>query len=705
MESPQTTIGIVQIGEVVWERRPSKQFHLVDGALRSKPMPSNSMAASLAYLPHSAGVLQAYAKKYASNPRSFKFLTPLYKRLPLAEAVEHFNEADVVGLSVYVWNVGFSLALARELKERRPEVLIIMGGPQVPDNAEAFLRSYPFVDIVCHGEGERTFLEILERLQVRSWEGIESTSYIDNDGRFRAAARRRRITDLDDIPSPMLEGTYEDLMRSIPDQQWLATWETNRGCPFACTFCDWGSATASKVSRYSEDRLFREIEWLADHRIQHLFVCDANFGMLPRDIEIARRLAKTYEQHGRYIAISVQNTKNRTDRSESIQRIFQQSRVVTFGSSISLQSVDPTVLRVIKRENISLEAFDRLQKHYAEQGLETYSDLILGLPGETYQSFTDGVGSVIRKGQLNRVAFYECSVLPNAPMAQPEYRQTFNIETVPVKLVHAHEPLDRNHDGEPESIDIVVSTSSMSREDWVRARVFAYFVELLFYDRILHVPLLVMGAASGFDYKHAFEAFMEADAIKFPLAASIHQTFEAHVRSMLGGGPQYVPSVEWLNIWWPPDQYALIGLAQSESLERFYEEARLILRQYVRDADLNIDPILIDETVRLNQAMFALPFQLCDEVLETTYPVGQDYLEVLAGGRPSFARRASACNVERTTTIWMSWTDWCEDLVRRVFLRKYYLYPIHILDDSNSSPVSVNGSEQSRATSLSLRTA
>jgi len=676
----QTTIGLVQIGELIWERRPSLQFHLVDGALRPKPVHADAMAASLAYLPHSAALLQAYAQKYASDPGLLQFLLPLYKRLPLAHAVEHLSTANVVGFSIYVWNVRFSLAIAQELKSRRPDVLVIMGGPQVPDQAEAFLRDHPFIDLVCHGEGERTFLEVLEGREGRAWEGIGSISYLDSDGRLISNPRGPRMTDLDEIPSPMLEGIYEDLMRSAPDQLWLATWETNRGCPFACAFCDWGSATASKISRYGEDRLLREIEWLADHHIHHLCVCDANFGMLPRDVEIARRIAKTYAEHGSHLAISVQNTKNRTDRSKEIQRIFKESRVVSFGASISLQSVDPTVLKVIQRENISLEAFDRLQKHYAREGLDTYSDLIIGLPGETYHSFTERVSRVIRNGQLNRVAFYECFVLPNAPMARPGYREKFKIETVPIKMMDFHESIGRNDREVSEFIEMVVSTSSMGREDWVRARVFAYFVDLLFYDRLLHVPFVLLPAGPGLDYRQIFEAFMRADASELPVIASMYQIFETQARAMLLGGPQYIPSTEWLNVCWPPDQYALITLAQGGLLDAFYEEARLVLARCAQDAGADIDPVLIDDAVRLNRAMFALPFHLSDELVETAYPVAEDYQSVLAGGRPHLQRRPSVCRVKRTGTIWMSWPDWCEDLVRRIFLRKNYLYPIQSIE-------------------------
>jgi hypothetical protein len=531
------------------------------------------------------------------------------------------------------------------------------------------------------------FLEILERREPRFWDDIGSISYVDANGTFHSNPRRPRIIDLDEIPSPMLEGTYEDLMRAVPDQQWLATWETNRGCPFECAFCDWGSATAGKISRYGEQRIYEEIDWLALHGIHHLFVCDANFGMLSRDLDIARRIAESFVKHGSHVALSVQNTKNRTDRSEHIQRIFQQSRVVSFGASVSLQSADATVLKAIKRDNISLDAFDRLQKHYASEGLENYTDLIVGLPGESYESFAEGVGRVIRNGQRNRVAFYECSVLPNAPMATPEYRKAFKIETFPVRLVHVHQPVECDESEEQEAIDMVVSTSSMGREDWVRARVFAYFVELLFFDRVLHVPLILLETEPAFDYRRVIEAFLDADPLQFPILAATRRLFEDHVRSMLAGGPQYIASPEWLNVWWPPDQFALIHLAHGQLLGNFYAEATAMLTRYVQDAGGDFDPILIENSVRLNHAMFALPFELSDEIVETDYPVAEDYLAVLAGGRPQLRRRPAQCLVDRTATIWMSWNDWCEDLVRRIFSRKHFLYPIRPIGDcSPASP-------------------
>ena len=87
-------------------------------------------------------------------------------------------------------------------------------------------------------------------------------------------------------------------MQSNPKENWIGLWETNRGCPFQCTFCDWGSATASKVSRFEMDRLEREIKWMAEKKIKYIFVCDANFGIQKRDIEIAKypQKANTHRQ-------------------------------------------------------------------------------------------------------------------------------------------------------------------------------------------------------------------------------------------------------------------------------------------------------------------------------------------------------------------------------------------------------------------------
>jgi hypothetical protein len=110
------------------------------------------------YLPYSVGLLQAYIQGHASDPTRYLFEPPIYQRLSLQEGLTAFGAADVVGLSLYVWNELRSLAIAQALKAQHPEQWIVVGGPQVPDQAEAFLRAHPYVDVCVHGPGEIPFL-------------------------------------------------------------------------------------------------------------------------------------------------------------------------------------------------------------------------------------------------------------------------------------------------------------------------------------------------------------------------------------------------------------------------------------------------------------------------------------------------------------------------------------------------------------------
>jgi hypothetical protein len=154
-------VGLVQIGELIWQRRPPQHFSVVRGALQPNA-PASAAAINAPYLPHAIGLLQAFVQKRAPDTGRYHFLPLLYRRIDVASAVRQMSEADVVGFSCYVWNERLSLAIARRLKEQSPGVLIVFGGPQVPDHPEEFLRSHPWIDVVCHGEGERTFLDVLQ---------------------------------------------------------------------------------------------------------------------------------------------------------------------------------------------------------------------------------------------------------------------------------------------------------------------------------------------------------------------------------------------------------------------------------------------------------------------------------------------------------------------------------------------------------------
>jgi radical SAM superfamily enzyme YgiQ (UPF0313 family) len=616
---------------------------------------------SFGLLPYSVGLLQAYAQEHAAEQHDF--LLPIYRRTSVADAVEHLAGAEVVGFSTYVWNVRASLAIAEALKEAHPETLVVFGGPSVPDRSEAFLREHPFIDVACHGEGEAVFTQVLDRARTRDWTDVPAISFLHPDGTFEQRPKAARITDMGTIPSPYLSGTFDPLFAANPEELWVMMWETNRGCPFSCTFCDWGSATQSKVFRFDEERVYREIEWMGDHRIGFVFCCDANFGMLKRDYDFTLAVIDSKQRTGFPASFSVQNTKNATERAYSIQKLLNTS-LNAYGVTLSLQSSNEETLANIRRENISSESYRELQRRFARDGVYTYTDLILGLPGESYEGFTASICRAIADGQHNHVQFHNCALLPNAEMAHPDYVARFGIRTVPQLIRNPHDAYDLRNDIE-EYVETVVATDAMPEPDWVRAKVFMWLSNLFYFDRLLQLPLALLDAEHGISIRDGIEQLVAADANRSPTVAAVMRSLFAHARSIQLGGPEYVDAPAYGNMIWPADQHVLIGLVLERRLEAFYEEAanELSLLLADRTGGDPADELALREAVELNQALLRLPFQRNDQRLVLSHDVAEYHRALLAGDPIPLTEELVTYVVDRTTHRYPTPQSWFEHLV------------------------------------------
>jgi len=585
------------------------------------------------YLPYSVGLLQAYAQRYSPRPQRYEFLPPLFRRLRVDAAVEQLRGADIVAFSVYVWNCRISLEIAKRLKARQPETRVIFGGPHVPDRAEAFLREHRFIDLCCHGEGEQVFLKLLEGFPSADWREIPSVSYLDNQGRFVTQPKVQRLRDLSVIPSPYLEGVFAPLMATHPGHQWLALWETNRGCPFSCAFCDWGSSIQTKMTQFDMPRLQREVDWFAAQRIEFIFCCDSNFGSLNRDVDIVQYVASVKQRTGYPQALSVQNTKNATERAYRVQKILADAGL-NKGVTISLQSLDPETLRSIKRQNISTKTYQELQRRFTRDKVETYTDLILGLPGETYDTFVDGVSEVISEGQHNRIQFNDLSILPNAEMGDPEYQKKYGMVIVETNIINIHGALVDAEEEVQEKQQLVVGTASMPPEDWVR-------VALVHFDKLLQIPIILIHELTGIRYRDLLEAFSKGPHARYPLLAEIGRFFLDEARRIQNGGEEYTRSEQWLGIYWPTDEYVFIKLSYENRLAQFYQEAEALLEELLQRKGATLPPRLLGEAVRLNQSLIKQPFQTQDLDLELSYNIWEFYKGARAGAAARTSHRVS----------------------------------------------------------------
>ncbi len=626
------------------------------------------------YLPYSVGLLQAYALEHIRNPATLVFLDPLYSRVTVAQAVDHLASADVVGFSAYVWNIRLSLAIAQALKAARPEMIIVFGGPQVPDHPELFLRQHPFIDLVCHGEGEQVFSLIIEGHANKEWDDIPAISFLTTDAQFETHARGGRVKDLELYPSPYLNDVFHQVMRNNPHEKWLALWETNRGCPFACTFCDWGSAIASKVFKFEMSRLVNEVEWFAAHKIEFIFCCDANFGMLPRDYDIVQFVGEIKKRVGFPQALSVQNTKNATDRAYKVQKLLQEIGL-NKGVTISFQSMDPDALKASKRHNISTQSFQELQTRFANDGIPTYSDMILGLPEETYASFLRGIDEIISKGQHNRIQFNNLSILPNAEIGDPQYQARYGMQSVTSEIINIHGVRQGQEDGEiQEYQELVIATSAMPEQDWVKTRALCWMTGLTHFDKLLQIPFVLLHEITSITYQDLLEALMMPQPVGRPIFSEIQQFFNEKAQDIQRGGPEYCHSKEWLNIWWPADEFVMIRLFTEEKLEKFYEEAGEIFEEILVQRGLEIPTGLLQESLTLNRHLLKIPFQNEDLKITLSFRILEYYQAIVHGKTPPVLEDTICYHIDRTSQTWATWNDWYREVVWYGNKKGAYLY-------------------------------
>ncbi|PIQ27863.1 hypothetical protein COW36_08595 [bacterium (Candidatus Blackallbacteria) CG17_big_fil_post_rev_8_21_14_2_50_48_46] len=566
------------------------------------------------YLPYSVGLLQAYAQEHASQPDIFEFLIPIHKPVSLAQARWYFREADLVGFSTYMWNVKRTLAIAQAVKETNPQALIVLGGPQVPDRAEKFLRENPFIDLCVHGEGEAVFLHILEQLETRDWQTIAGISYLKQN-QFVYQAPGARIKDINQIPSPYLKGIFEPLIRSqIKPTKWSAMWETNRGCPFSCSFCDWGSAVQSKIYSFDLERLNQEIDWFVKYQLEFVFCCDANFGILPRDVELARQLAATKKEWGYPRLMSFQNAKNATERVYEIQTLLYGAELNS-EVTLSMQSIDPHTLESIRRENISLESFKVLQQRFTRDGIITYTDIIVGLPGESYDSFAEGINTLLGQGQHSCIKFHNLAILPNAEMGHPDYIAKYGLETVEVPLANAHRKPEEAIDGIEETQELVIGSKSMSREDWVRTRVFAWVTGLFhFRKEWLQLPFILLANQAGISYRESLEWLIQAPE-RFPLLHAGIQFLIQKARSIQAGDYEFVMGEgEWA-VFWLADEYLFINWILAGQVDQVYAESEAWLKELLKQRNTEFSEELLSQAIALSRLAFDLdmkpgPFEI-----------------------------------------------------------------------------------------------
>jgi radical SAM superfamily enzyme YgiQ (UPF0313 family) len=392
----------------------------------------------------------------------------------LAEAIRT-APPDVLMVSNYVWNEALSHHFVRLAKAANPNALTVMGGPNIslePERQKAFLGRNPSLDVYALGEADFNALDIVRRymdsgLSVSRLgaKGMHSAVYRGPEGEVMIDLTKPRLKEVDEIPSPWLAGTQDEFF----DGRLAPMIETNRGCPFTCTFCVQGTNFYTKVHNFDVARIKEEILYIAK-RIRDrspgmgtLRIADSNYGMFERDVDISGYIGEMQRDFGWPTFIDATTGKNRPDRI--IQSVEKVSGALVLYQAV--QSLDEDVLRKVKRQTIKLDAYKALEVHMRGRGLRSNSDLILGLPGESLVSHLRALNTLL-DSNIHQMHNFQAMMLKGSEMETVECREMFKFDTRFRVLPKNFGVYDSRKVFDVE--EIIVATDTLPFEDYLTAR-------------------------------------------------------------------------------------------------------------------------------------------------------------------------------------------------------------------------------------------
>lgn len=430
-------------------------------------------------VPLNIGYIAAYLKRERPGDELELFKDPRDLLRRLGEA-----PPDILAMSHYDWNANLNIPMLAHAKSVRPGIVNVMGGPNFQAGDKAWMTEFfakrPELDLYISGEGEASFTKLVHLIEAHG--GVAAIPLEERLSSFYAfdmasgtvihnPGKPQPRLDLSTVPSPYLNGMMDPFLN---DMRLAPIIETNRGCPYSCTYCCWGQATQSKVNKFPLETVTEEIRYAArvsKNPTGFFYVADGNFGIYERDLDIAKTMQECADAHGAPKRVFIYFAKN---TNEKVIRIAETLRSVT-SMSMSKQTLNSAALENVKRKNIPIAQYDQLRKECEKRGIETFCELIYSLAGESDESFIDGVIETIREGQ--RVTMYPQLLIAGAESSAPEYRKKFGL-----KIAFRIIPRYVSSYGDIHSMEyeeIVVEHNEMTREGFWRIRLFQFLVTLL----------------------------------------------------------------------------------------------------------------------------------------------------------------------------------------------------------------------------------
>lgn len=441
------------------------------------------------YLPYMYFTFKRYYEVNGVHSNEWEWIPPEidYADWTLDEIVDKSVEynADVYAFTSYLWNWSVIKAVAKKIKERLPNAIMILGGPHQGTTYTSpmlWFKKYPYFDAACTPTeyGEWFITDCLDSISQGNldWSKVRNSYHRLGLGPI---PNKKLFEFPDGIMSTNLEESlrYTDYAKKY-NKSITVLFETTRGCPYGCTYCEWSGGINAKVVDRDLKQIEDELSYFPIVEVESIYLTDANFGIMKNDPIKAEMLAgmKAYYKKFR-VELSGLAKTGPEKRLAVLEPLFKSGALLSY--QMSIQTGSREALKNVARTDLTVEENVEMARYLSKKYDATiHMEYILGLPGYTLKDFYEEYDAIYESASgllanYGGVSRGPLLILPDSPAANPDYIQKYGLKLVPIGIEASDGEigydqiynviLDSNFVDEP-VLYIPVACNSYSVEDW-----------------------------------------------------------------------------------------------------------------------------------------------------------------------------------------------------------------------------------------------
>jgi putative methyltransferase len=519
-------------------------------------VPQANVDPNFIFVPYLWLQLKQYYEQTSPHASKWEWIEPeIYPHTvdQLMEELSAYDSLDVLGISHYVWSREDTLHdLCKRVKQRFPSCVVVFGGPQ-PNVKYSFdyFRKHSHVDAVCDQEsyGEWFWTGLLDQIAQGTLD-FSTVPHAVYPNTLRMKVSSTVVKDKRAFTwaiNPFGNNTqYLDKLFEYARQHSLsvkASIEFSRGCPYTCTYCDWGGGIGTKVIFRPIEYVFQDLEQIMKYDVLVLDLIDANLGIVARDVDIFKKIVELRDQYNKpEFHVTVLGFAKTNKRYVNQLLMIGAESGILHEHFISAQSLNEKTLRAIRRTDVSWnQQFHDLQPlRVAYPDFPVYLQVILGLPESTLDEFYTLVDTLYEYNVSLVAAMW--SLLPAAPAYHPEYVSKYQLTVRPVRsyMQSLQRRISRKDIDLTGVIDypVVVQSSTYSQTEWEEMFLLSMLIPAVFEVKWFNQIMVKLHTQTELPFSTLYRSFV-VQVLKEP-RSPLHvwyTTFIGQLRGSTEGAP------------------------------------------------------------------------------------------------------------------------------------------------------------------------